>query len=240
MDDMAITWESPQEDEFALCNLGVPSPYRTVAFPNHPPQCQEYLDLENIGLDERLKWQHALMRFLKQITYRTPKRIVLKSPPHTCRIPALLEMFPDARFVHIVRNPYEVFFSTVKTWKRLYEGQGFQKPRFEGLEEYVFETYLRMQRRLDATRGLVAPNRFHELRYEDLVSDPVGQLRTAYERLELDDFERVAPAIEAYQASRASYKTKPYAMASEDRRRIAERWGEYIARYGYSLDSAQV
>ena len=41
----------------------------------------------------------------------TSARCVLKSPPHTARIRLLLEMFPDARFVHIHRDPYQVFQS---------------------------------------------------------------------------------------------------------------------------------
>ena len=158
------------------------------------------------------------MKFLKQITFRTPKRIVLKSPPHTARIEVLLELFPDARFVHIVRNPYKVFASTVNLWKRLYEGQGLQKPRNEGIEEFVLDTYVRMNKKLDQTRGLVHPSRFYEMRYEDLVADPVAQIRRLYEHLELGDFEPVAPAIEAYQAARADYKTKKYQQSDEERR----------------------
>ena len=37
MDNMAAGWDRPQEDEFALCMLGQPSPYLTIAFPNRPP-----------------------------------------------------------------------------------------------------------------------------------------------------------------------------------------------------------
>src|SRR5262249_10887562 len=42
MDNMAAGWNRPQEDEFALCMLGQPSPYLTIAFPNRPPQFPEY------------------------------------------------------------------------------------------------------------------------------------------------------------------------------------------------------
>ena len=48
MDNMLAGWDRPQEDEFALCNMGVPSPYLTFVFPNHPPQYPEYLDLEGV------------------------------------------------------------------------------------------------------------------------------------------------------------------------------------------------
>lgn len=233
MDDMTMAWSSPQEDEFGLCNLGAPSPYLTLAFPNHPPQYQEYLDPAGMPPADLARWKHLFLKFLKQITYRTPKRIVLKSPPHTARIDVLLELFPDARFVHIVRNPYTVYASTVNLWKRLYEGQGLQKPTFAGVEEFVFDTFVRMNQKLDATRGLVAPSRFYELRYEDLVADPVGQLRTLYKHLDLGDFEPVAPKIEAYQAARSDYKTKRYEQSAEERDQITARWGDYIRRYGY-------
>src|SRR5262249_34117712 len=137
MDNMAVAWASPQEDEFALGLLGQPSPYLTIAFPNHPPQGLETLDMETMPQRKREEWKQALLGFLKRVTYRDPRRLVLKSPTHSCRIPTLLELFPDAQFLHIVRNPYVTFPSTVKLWRALYQTHGFQVPKFRGLEEYV-------------------------------------------------------------------------------------------------------
>src|SRR5687768_18104609 len=51
--------------------------------------------------------------------YTTLFRSILKSPPHTCRVPTLLRLFPDARFVHIVRDPYAVYPSTLHLWRIL-------------------------------------------------------------------------------------------------------------------------
>ena len=48
MDNMEFGWDRPQEDEFALCSMGEGTPYRTIAFPNRPPQDQEYFDLERL------------------------------------------------------------------------------------------------------------------------------------------------------------------------------------------------
>ncbi|HZU38120.1 MAG TPA: sulfotransferase, partial [Gemmataceae bacterium] len=48
MDNMVAGFERPQEDEFALCMLGQPSPYLAIAFPNRPALCQEYLDLQGL------------------------------------------------------------------------------------------------------------------------------------------------------------------------------------------------
>ena len=133
-------WRNPQEDEFALLNMGVPSPYRELAFPNHRKRAAPFLSLDEFSPRDRTRWCKALMTFLKSVTlYRMKQaggiapRLVLKSPPHTARLAALSEMFPEAKFIHLVRNPAEVFPSSVRTWATLFEVQGCQTPRAEAL-----------------------------------------------------------------------------------------------------------
>jgi omega-hydroxy-beta-dihydromenaquinone-9 sulfotransferase len=234
MDNMPTGWERPQEDEFALCMMGQPSPYLTIAFPNHPPQDPEALDLDGLPPRARRAWKEAFLRFLRHLTFKNPRRLILKSPTHTCRIPALLELFPGARFIHIVRDPHVVFPSTVNLWKSLYETHGLQQPTFAGLEERVFDTFTHLYARLEQSKPLLAPNRFHELRYEDLMADPVGQMRSLYEHLELDGFEEFLPRLKTYLAASAGYKTNRYPdLAPELRAEIARRWGHVIRQYGY-------
>ena len=233
MDNMPAGWDRPQEDEFALCNMGIPSPYLTMAFPNEPPHYEEYLTLRNVPPKALARWKRALLWFLQCVTLVDPKRIVLKSPLHTCRVKTLLEVFPDARFVHIVRDPYVVFASTVNLWKRLYRYQGLQVPRFEGLEERVFRTFQRMYEVFEQDRSLVAPSRFSEVRYEDLAADPIGQMRRIYEELELGEFDKVLPALEKYVEGHADYRTNRYEIPAETRSEIARRWRDFIRKYGY-------
>src|SRR5437879_854487 len=93
---------------------------------------------------------------------------------YATRIKVLLELFPQARFVHIVRTPYVVMPSTLHTWRTLHRVFGLQQPTFAGLEQQVLHNYLHMFTKLEETRGLVAPGRFYELRYEELGQDPIG------------------------------------------------------------------
>lgn len=233
MDNMAAGWDRPQEDEFALCMLGQPSPYLTIAFPNRPPQDQATLDLESLSPEARSAWKAGFLRLLQKFTFKNPRRLVLKSPTHTCRIKVLLELFPDARFVHIMRDPYVVFPSTVNLWKSLYEMHGLQRPTFSGLEEHVYRTFTHMYQKLEEGRPLVRPERYYEVRYEDLVRDPIGQLRAMYEHLGLGDFEPVLPQVQEYLAGVAGYQTNRYEMTPELRAQITQRWGDVIRRYGY-------
>jgi hypothetical protein len=238
MDNMAAGFERPQEDEFALCMIGVPSPYLTIAFPNHPPQDQEYLDFEGVRPRALARWKLALYRFLQQLTYKSGKRLILKSPPHTGRIKVLQEMFPGALFVHIMRDPYVVYPSTVKLWKTFYQLHGFQRPRFVGLEEHVFATFLRMYAKLEEGRRLVEPARFCDVRYEDLVRDPVGQMHRIYDHFGLGGFDAFLPRLEAYLTSVKGYETNRYQLTPDERAKITQRWGEVIRRYGYQTSAA--
>ncbi len=234
MDNMASGWDRPQEDEFALCMLGQPSPYLTIAFPNHPPHDPKYLDLQGLSPRELESWKRTFVGFLRRVTFRRPRRLILKSPTHSCRIPVLLQLFPDARFVHIVRDPHVVIPSTIHLWETLYRTHGLQTPRFEGLEEKVFEDFQRLYNRLEEGKALVSPSRFHELHYEDLVANPIGCMGRLYEALGLGGFDRVRPRLEAYCEANADYSTNRYETTEAQRREIDRRCAGVIERYGYA------
>jgi hypothetical protein len=237
MDNMKTGWDRPQEDEFALCMLGQPSPYLTIAFPNHPPQDQEALDPQRLSRRARAEWSRAFVGFLRRLTFCDPRRLVLKSPTHTSRIPTLLELFPDAQFIHIVRDPFVVYSSTVNLWRSLYKAHGLQRPNDRGLSEYVFSTFVYLYDRLESTRSLIPPGNFHELRYEDLVADPVGEIQKIYQTLGIAGFEAVRPKIEAFWREQSGYQTNRYPkLPAELHARIADRWRAVIDRYGYNRE----
>jgi hypothetical protein len=231
MDNMAAGWDRPQEDEFALVNMGLPSPYLRMAFPNEPPPAS--LSLEGLDAAELGRWKKGLEWFLKRVTFRNQKRIILKSPPHTARIKILLELFPDARFVHIVRDPYVLFPSTVKLWKTLYKFQALQEPNHQGLEEYVFSCFEEMYEKFERDRALLDPRRFFEVRYEDLVRDPIGSLRALYQHLALGEFENVLPKLRAYFAEKRNYRAGSHQIDDCLRDQVDRRWGPFMQKYGY-------
>jgi hypothetical protein len=239
MDNMVTGWDRPQEDEFALCNMGLPSPYLTMAFPNEPPHYTEYLTLEGLSEQELGRWKAALEWFLKRVTLRSPKRIILKSPPHTGRVKTLLELFPDARFVHIVRDPYALYGSTVKLWKTLYKFQAVQEPTHEGLEEYVFSCFERMYEAFERDCASIDPARFFEVRYEDLVRDPIEQMRALYDHLGLGEFQTALPKLQAYFKNVEDYRTGSYQIPDLLREAIDARWGPYMRKYGYCAPASQ-
>jgi len=232
-DNMAVGWDRPQEDEFALCNMGAVSPYWQIGFPNEPPLDAGWIDLSGLSDEKRDQWRRAFRTFLQRLLCHRHGRLVLKSPPHTFRVATLVEMFPQARFIHVVRNPFEVFSSTRKLWKSLYSSLGYQKPLYRELDELVLLTFAQMHQSLQRTRPLVESERFMDVRYEQLVADPVAIVGDIYEHLQLDGFDGLRPALTKYASDHAEYKPNRHELNDATRVVIAERWQSYFEAYGY-------
>lgn len=237
MDNMIAGWDKPQEEEFALLTMAAPTPYWRMAFPNDPPPFMELLDLIDVPPVELERFKNALLYFVKALTFRWNKRIMMKSPPHTGRIGLLAKLFPGAKFIHITRNPLEIYSSTVKLWQSLDSVQALQAPRNEGLEEFVFQCFERMYRGFDLQLESVPAANLVQVRYEDVVASPVPEIAKLYDRLDLGDFTGVQPKLEAtiqqnqgYQ--RNKHNSLPPILVSEIRRR----WSGYIERYGYESE----
>ena len=84
------------------------------------------------------------------------------------------------------------------------------------------------------------PENFCELRYEDLVRDPVAQMETIYDHLQLGDFELARPKIEAYMQSQKDYKTNRHQISPEIQAEISRRWSPFMRQYGYDCEPVAV
>jgi len=235
MDNVAMGWHEPQEDEFALCAMGVPSPYLRIAFPNDGQVHSDYLDMK-LTEKELDEWKQTMCEFLRRLAVRHPdRRLVLKSPTHTGRVALLAEMFPKAKFVHITRNPYDVVPSSIRLWKSLDYVQGLQIPNNEDVEENVFCNYERMYGGFESQRSEVPSDRIIDIRFEDLVADGLPVMESIYRALDLGDFEHVRPMLEETFAAKKNYQKNKHELPKELVRNINERWRDYFERYGYDV-----
>ncbi|MBI83694.1 MAG: hypothetical protein CMJ81_10900 [Planctomycetaceae bacterium] len=233
MDNMPVDWNRPQEDEFGLCNLGLPSPYLQWMFPRTMPGYDQYLDLAELSDADYRRWKAGMLLLVKRIAYSNPRPLVLKSPPHTARIKTLLELFPHARFIHLVRDPEVMIPSTVHMWKRMSQSMGLQHGCCDQVVDRVFDNFSRMYRSFEQQRDLIPENRLVELRFEDLTCDMLAQVQRIYQCLSLGDFERVRPDMEQFRQEVADYRPNVYQLSAELGARIATTCRSYTQRYGY-------
>jgi hypothetical protein len=234
MDNMEIGWDLPQEDEWALCNMGLPSPYLKVMFPNLPLRDREYQQLSRLSDAERRYWQTRFHWLLKSLTVRDPKPIVLKTPVHTFRVATLLELFPKAKFIHISRHPFDVFPSTVHTWKRMYRYHGLQVPKFLHLEEEVLQTFTEMYEAYEVDKQKLPPGQVYHLSYERLIANPVEQLEHIYQHFDFPITQSSRVAWNHYVERSRGYETNRYQLTAKQQSTIYARWRRYFETYGYS------
>jgi hypothetical protein len=235
MDSVSLRYDKPQEDEFALCNLGVVSPYRGFILPRTLRRAARYQYLENLSSPERERWKQTFLYFLKKVTFRRKKRIVLKSPPHSFRIRVLVDMFPDARFIHIRRDPYTVYSSTKHFLISFLRDQGLQPPDESEIREFVLENYVALQRRIEKDRGVIPAKRLSELTYEELTAEPVLVLEQVYKELELGGFDMMRAKIAAFCEAHQRYRTSAYQLGDTEREVVTRAWARWIKAHGYTM-----
>jgi hypothetical protein len=235
-DNVRISISEPQEDEFALNCLTQMSFVLLWTFPRRAEHYAKYLTLRRVSREEQERWKAALQSFVRKLTYQHGQRpLVLKSPAHTGRVKLLLEAFPDARFVHIHRHPYEVYQSAVHTTKKVIPWWTLQRPNYEGVEERTLAEYAEIYDAYFEDRHLIPPGRLHELRYADLVADPLGQLRTTYDALGLPDFSLAEPAVGEYLGTIRNYERNKFSdIEPRWKEAIATRWRRCFEEWGYA------
>jgi hypothetical protein len=234
MDGMGQTVKSPLEEEFALSLASFCSPYMSWVFPGREEHYDRYLTFHGISKKEVERWKTVFLSFLKKLTYKYGRPLLLKSPPHTCRIRLLLEMFPKARFVHIHRDPYAVFQSTEHLLMKMTPVMRLQRHDWQDSEARILRRHQIMYNSYFEERVLIADGRLHEVCFEELERDPVAQIRAIYENLGLPGFSTIQPILESYIQSIAQYRKNKYSpLDPEIRRQIAKEWQRCFEEWGY-------
>jgi hypothetical protein len=234
MDNMQYSWTSPQEDEFALLCMGAPSPYEALLVPSLMSDAKVLLDLRQRSAEEQDRWKRTIQLFLRELTVQQSKPMVLKSPTHGFRLPLLPTLFPGSRFVIIERNPYEVFASNLKLWKTLLDMYSLESASSEQIEAFVLAAYLIHEEAIaEGIRNLPAGS-VPRVPYEDLVADPLVEMRRIYSELKLSGFEDAQPAVQRYIASVSGHQRNRLALSPAQKNSVDELWGKLIRDKGYA------
>lgn len=236
MDNMALSFQAPQEDEFALLLDCFRSLYLGITFPRHESRYARYLTFEGVQADEIDAWKASLLRFAQKLTLKYGRALLFKSPPHTARIRLLLEVFPEARFVHVHRDPYRVFRSTQHYFDTAVWYTYLQRPRRDRVDPGILERYETLYTRYFDDRSKIPAGRLHELRFADLEQDPVGQIRQLYAALELPGFAGFEPKLRRYVDSLQGYRKNEYDdLPTALRQTVARRWRRSFEEWNYAI-----
>jgi hypothetical protein len=162
---------------------------------------------------------------------------VLKAPSHLHALPALFAVYPDARVVITHRDPLAVLGSITSLMATLL----WQRSDTVRYEEIVRVNAIWTARALDRVTqmradGTIPDDRIVDVRYLDLVADPVGTLRATYEQLGRPFPAAVQAAVVAHLAARprGRHGAHEYSFADTglDLAETRGRYAAYQERYG--------
>lgn len=183
MDNLQTGWLSPDEDDIAYNILTGSGRWIHWVF----PRTGDYAcSPEQLCGGKDQAFQAALAQFTRKLVFFHKRRVLLKSPSHTVAIPQLCEVFEEARFVTILRDPFSHFMSLAG----MHRSNAMEWARLQRCvlisEEAMLKAVADNLGRYLETKSAIPAGRLIEIKYQDLVSDQKGTLAMIYEHLQLE------------------------------------------------------
>ena len=175
-------------------------------------------------------------RVLHLLQWHCPPRLWhLKTPVHMFALDALLDAYPNARFLWSHRDPAMVIGSVCSL---IHYTRSWSSDRDDAVQLGPEQTarWSEGVRRAMDFRARVGDERFADVAFASLQSDPIGALAASYERigLEFSDRSRAAVGRWADQHEPGSHGSHTYALTDFgiDADAVREKFASYIAAYG--------
>ena len=244
MDNVKVSLDSPHEEDLALANASTMSAIHQISFPRQTMRWFDRYVMMGTRADgessgglsprELRHWERDYLGVVRKAALLAGgKPLVLRNTVNTARADHLLRLFPRAKFIHIVRNPYTVYPSFMHLFRTLLPLYQLDHHDWEEMERHLVEMYWRVMTKYLRDRERIPPGRLAEVRYEDLERDPLGELARLYRELGLPDWSAAEPAVDAYLQTLSSYRKNDLPMDRADIDRVSERWGFAVDAWGY-------
>lgn len=236
-DNVKLSADFPQEEEFALGNIHGLSYYNFWYFPDEARNYfSKYLTFEDLNPTEKEYWKVAYKQLVKTAILNTKrKNIVLKNPPNTGRIDTLLEIYPNAKFIHIMRNPVTVYLSTKRFFEKTMPALQLNKVEEKRFIENIFWVYEKLMDKYEKDKVLIPEGNLYEFKFEDFEKEPLTFLRKIYTELKIDNFHTAEPHFVNYLNSQKKFKMNKHKVDKESLDLIMQNMENYCQKYEYNV-----
>lgn len=236
-DNMELAVDLPQEEEFALANM---MPYTYYNFWFLPKYQQEYADkyllFDDITPEELKVFEETFVKLIKISLWNTHgTQFLSKNPPHTGRVKELVKMFPNAKFIYLVRNPYTVFESTRSFFINTIQPLKLQDIDNAELEQNILSIYAKLYHKYEADKHCIPAGNLIEVKFEDFEADAMAMTEHIYDALSIPGFAEARADIEKYVGGKKGYKKNKYKYDDRTVRLVQDHWGFALEQWKYEL-----
>lgn len=233
-DNVAIDMDSPQEEEFGMAGRSGFSFFNGFYFPR---KFKENLD-QNVlfkTVQHKKRWQKAFIQYIRKIKTKKGNTIVLKSPANMGRIAAILEIFPDAKFIHIHRHPEDTFRSSLHLFEEVLPQTSFQTIGAKEMLENAFYMYEKLFDKFFMDQKKVPQEQWAEVAFEDLRNNPAKTMQNIYRSVRLVPSSELQNEWKKLETKNAVYQmNKHLPLPSEVKKRLQKAGQKVYLNYNYS------
>ncbi len=176
-------------------------------------------------------------RFLQTLQEReTSKRWLLKAPSHLFQMRTLFDVYPDARIIRTHRDPRKTLASAISLmgtlkWMRCNTvDMSRAAERLAFGYAYIYELEMKERK-----QGLLPDERFIDVRFQDMLCDPIGCVENVYRRLDWPMTDEIAKRISDYAKAKpkGAHGVHQYSLdeIGLDATAEAERFRNYMERF---------
>ena len=221
-DCIVLGADLPNEEEYGIGNISPYSFYHGWCFPKNRDFYYRFVHMNGVNDKVINDWKKTYLYYLKKVTlYHNGKQLVLKNPSNTGKVKLLLELFPDAKFIHIYRNPYYTYLSMKRNIEKEMTLYCVQKPADqENFENAMVEMYNKMYERYFEEKKLIPKENFIEVRYEDLTEKPYEVIKKIHEELNLEGFNENKEKLKSYIKTQLKINTYNYNLDDKQKKKI--------------------
>jgi hypothetical protein len=236
-DNVKLGTDYPQEEEFALAARTPACYYFFWYFPDLMLEYfDEFLTFEKGDSEKRASFIRDYRRVIQKALINTgKKRFLSKNPVHTGRIPLLLEMFPDARFIHIHRNPVDVILSTRHFFSKMMPGLTLKKIDFDQINKDIYTVYDKLMQEYLQTKEMIPEGHLVEVSYDDLTANTMGEIKNIYDTLGFKGYDKASPFIEDYAKLKKNYVRNKYVIQQDLLNEILAETSFAMKHYKYDI-----
>ncbi len=236
-DNVKLRTHFPQEEEFALGAHTYFCFYYFWIFPqNTLKYYKSFVNFRDVSIKEIDSWKQDYTLLIKKAIKNTGgKLFISKNPPNTGRIKTLLEMFPNSKFIHIYRNPLEVFLSTKHFYKIMMPYLQLHNISESDLDSIIIYVYKEMMQKYLEERKLIPQTKLIEISFEDLEKDPLKIVKMVYEKLKIPGFEAANVSFEKYLEKSKGYKKNKHQITKDLLERILTEWDFAMKEWNYGI-----
>ena len=195
----------------------------------------EYIDyLKYCSFDSVFMWHKRFFQALE--LNGKPKRWLLKDPSHIGHLPEILKTYPNAKFIHIHRDPTDSVGSFCSLTKNVRSAFS-RKVNTNDIGKTVIDFWNHNLNKGMEDRRQLSSNQIIDINYHDFIQSPLNQIKNIYLQLGFDMTIETENNIESYLSQNQGNTKSDHQYSLDefglDKKIIKDQFRDYMLNYDF-------